>query len=116
MTPEEKIRVLNQAKIKLDSMATELLNLSYEVAKNKEEYKMAYRTELLKWRTRGRNEPANVAIGLAEGEETVAELEKNYEISKFKYEYLKEKMKNERLEIEIIRSTLAYDRATYLNQ
>ena len=78
------------------------------------EYRMALAKKEIELRGRGNNYPANLVYDIARGQE--AELRYKRDIAEIEYEVCKDRLRNERAGIEALRSMLAFDRASYLNQ
>lgn len=110
----EKLEVLEKSKKTLDSLTIELRKRGYAKAMAEREYRMALAKKEIELRGRGNNYPANLVYDIARGQE--AELRYKRDIAEIEYTILKEKLKNERQNNEILRSLLAFDRANYLNQ
>ena len=76
-------------------------------------YRMALAKKEIELRGRGNNYPANLVYDIARGQE--AELRYKRDIADIEYEICKDRLRNERSNIEAIRSLIAWDRANYLN-
>lgn len=114
--PQEKIDRLDDAVKVLNKLTEELTTRSKILAKTEYEYRQAIAKKQLEFRTRGKNEPAALVINYAKGDPIVAKLRYNRDLSRIDVDVCKEQLRNHRMQIEVLRSTLAYDRANYLNQ
>ena len=114
--PQEKMDRLDSAVKILDKLTEELTSRSKILAKTEYEYRQAIARKQLEYRTRGKNEPAALVINYAKGDPIVANLRYKRDLSRIDVDVCKEQLRNHRLQIEVLRSTLAYDRANYLNQ
>ncbi|WP_143314263.1 hypothetical protein [Clostridium sp. HBUAS56017] len=113
--PEEKLNRLSEAMGTLDKLTNGLNDRCIKLASAEREYRKALAKKQLEYRTKGRNEPAQLVLNYAKGDEKVAELRYARDIAKINVDVCKETLKNHRMQIEVLRSSLAYDRATYLN-
>lgn len=113
--PEQKIARLNEAIQQLNNLTDLLLERSIELARTEREYRQALAKKQLEFRTRGKNEPAALVINYAKGDLVVSELRYKRDIAQINKDVCKETLRNRRMQIEVLRSTLSYDRATYLN-
>lgn len=113
--PNKKLDKLEEAVQILNKLTDELNKRCIAFANAEREYRKALAKKQLEFRTRGRNEPAQLVLNYAKGDDKVAELRYKKEIAKINVDVCKEELKNHRTQIEVLRSSLAYDRATYLN-
>ena len=113
MTPDEKISKLMEGQAKLNKLTDSLNKAMVKYATKDMEYKKALALEIQKLRTRGIKEPGEVAIKRAEG--NVADLCYEKDLAKIEVDTIKQYLKIYSQQQEILRSTLAYYRATYLN-
>ena len=110
----EKLELLEKSKKTLDSLTIELRKRGYALAVAERNYRKALAVKELELRSKGNSVPANLAYDIARGQE--AELRYKRDIAQIEYETCKDKLRNERTQIEALRSMLAFDRASYLNQ
>ena len=110
----EKLELLEKSKKTLDSLTIELRKRGYALAVAERDYRKALAVKELELRSKGNSVPANLAYDIARGQE--AELRYKRDIAEIEYEICKDKLRNERTQIEALRSMLAFDRASYLNQ
>ena len=110
----KKLEMLEQSKKTLDSLTIELRKRGYALAVAERDYRKALAIKELELRSKGNSIPANLAYDIARGQE--AELRYKRDISEVEYEICKDRLRNERAGIEALRSMLAFDRASYLNQ
>ena len=110
----EKLELLEKSKKTLDSLTIELRKRGYALAVAERDYRKALAVKELELRSKGNSVPANLAYDIARGQE--AELRYKRDIAQIEYEKFKDKLRNERTQIEALRSMLAFDRASYLNQ
>ena len=110
----EKLELLEKSKKTLDSLTIELRKRGYALAVAERDYRKALAVKELELRSKGNSVPANLAYDIARGQE--AELRYKRDIAQIEYEICKDKLRNERTQIEALRSMLAFDRASYLNQ
>ena len=101
----EKLKLLEKTKETLDKLTDELRKRAYMKAQNERIYRMALAKKELSFKTRG----------MARGDEEVSKLRYQRDISVIEWEVCKDKLKNERMQCEALRSLIAYDRANYLN-
>lgn len=113
--PSQKIELLEKSKMNLDNITDYLKELGVKLATSEKEYRKALAVKETSLKSRGNNFPANMAMDIAKGTPEIAELRYKRDIARINYEVCKEKLKNERMNSEILRSLLAYDRANYLN-
>lgn len=109
----KKLEMLEQSKKSLDSLTIELRKRGYALAVAERDYRKALAIKELELRSKGNSIPANLAYDIARGQE--AELRYKRDISEVEYEICKDRLRNERANIEAIRSLIAWDRANYLN-
>ena len=98
----EKLELLEKSKKTLDSLTIELRKRGYALA-----------VKELELRSKGNSVPANLAYDIARGQE--AELRYKRDIAQIEYEICKDKLRNERSNIEALRSLIAFDRLAYKN-
>jgi hypothetical protein len=113
--PSEKVELLEKSKMNLDNITDHLKELGINLAIAEKEYRKALAVKEISLKSRGNNYPSNMALDIAKGTPEIAELRYKRDIAKINYEVCKDKLKNERMNSEILRSLLAYDRANYLN-
>ena len=111
----EKLKLLEKTKETLDKLTDELRKRAYMKAQNERIYRMALAKKELSFKTRGNNYPASMIADMARGDEEVSKLRYQRDISVIEWEGCKDKLKNERMQCEALRSLIAYDRANYLN-
>lgn len=111
----EKLKLLEKSKQNLDALTIELRKRGYNLAVSEREYRKSLAIKEVALKSRGNNYPANMAIDIAKGTPEIAELRYKRDIARIDYEVCKDKLRNERSQIEALRSLLAYDRANYLN-
>ena len=112
----EKLELLEKSKKTLDSLTIELRKRGYAKAIAEREYRMALAKKEIELRGRGNNYPANLVYDMARGDKVVVELRHKKQVLEIEYEVCKDRLRNERAGIEALRSMLAFDRASYLNQ
>lgn len=110
----EKIKLLENSKKKIDALTDELKKREIEKAKAEGIYRQALAKKIIE--LRNNKVPANSVGDVARGDKEIAILRYKRDIAVIERDVLKIKIKNEYMEIEQIRSLLAYDRANYLNQ
>lgn len=115
MIVSDKLELLEKSKITLDSLTDELKKRGYALATAEREYRKALAIKELALKSRGNNYPANMAIDIAKGTPEIAELRYKRDIAEIEYEVCKDKLRNERSQIEALRSIMAWNRANYLN-
>ena len=111
----EKLELLEKSKKTLDSLTEELRKRGYSKAMAEREYRKALAVKEVALKSRGNNYPANMAIDIAKGTPEIADLRYKRDIAEIEYERCKDRLRNERSNIEAIRSLIAWDRANYLN-
>lgn len=111
----QKLKELEVSKQRLDELTTELQKRGYLKAQAEREYRKELAKKLLGLRSRGNNVPSNLAADMARGDEKVSELRYQRDIAIINYDVCKERLRDEKMQIEILRSLLAFDRANYLN-
>ena len=109
----EKLELLEKSKKTLDSLTIELRKRGYVKAMAEREYRMALAKKEIE--LRGNNYPANLVYDMARGDKVVVELRHKKQVLEIEYEVCKDRLRNERAQIEALRSMLAFDRANYLN-
>ena len=109
----EKLQLLEKSKQTLDALTVELRKRGYALAAAERDYRKALAIKELELRSKGNSIPANLAYDIARGQE--AELRYKRDISEVEYEICKDRLRNERAQIQALRSMLAFDRANYLN-
>ncbi len=109
----EKLELLEKSKKTLDSLTIELRKRGYAKAMAEREYRMALAKKEIE--LRGNNYPANLVYDMARGDKVVVELRHKKQVLEIEYEVCKDRLRNERAQIEALRSMLAFDRANYLN-
>ena len=109
----EKLELLEKSKKTLDSLTMELRKRGYAKAMAERDYRKSLARKEIELRGRGNNYPANLVYDIARGQE--AELRYKRDIAEIEYEVCKDRLRNERAQIEALRSMLAFDRANYLN-
>ena len=109
----EKLELLEKSKKTLDSLTIELRKRGYALAVAERDYRKALAVKELELRSKGNSVPANLAYDIARGQE--AELRYNRDIAQIEYEICKDKLRNERSNIEALRSLIAFDRLAYKN-
>ncbi|MBU3131568.1 hypothetical protein KPL40_03815 [Clostridium gasigenes] len=110
-----KLQQLEKSKLVLESLTEELRKRGYKKAQSERDYRRSLAKKELTLKTRGNNFPAGMVSDMARGDDEVSELRYMRDISIIEYEVCKDKLRNERSQIEALRSLIAYDRATYLN-
>lgn len=110
-----KLQQLEESKLRLEAITEELRKRGYEKALSERAYRRSLAKKELTLKTRGNNFPAGMVSDMARGDEEVSELRYKRDIAQIDYDICKDKLRNERSQIEILRSLVAYDRATYLN-
>lgn len=110
----EKIKLLEDSKKRIDALTDELKKREIEKAKAEGIYRQALAKKIIE--LRNNKVPANCVGDVARGDKGIAILRYNRDVSVIERDQLKIKIKNEYMQIEQIRSLLAYDRANYLNQ
>lgn len=110
----EKIKLLEDSKKKIDELTDELKKREIEKAKAEGIYRQALAKKIIELRSN--KVPANCVGDVARGSKDIAILRYNRDVAIIERDQLKIKIKNEYMQIEQIRSLLAYDRANYLNQ
>mgnify|MGYP004443968823 CR=1 FL=1 len=112
MDISSKLELLEQSKKTFDKLIVELRKRGYILAKAEREYRKALaKREIV---LRDNKYPSNLAGDIARGQES--DLRYKRDIAELEFEIVKDQLRNERMQIEALRSTLAFDRATYLNQ
>lgn len=109
----EKLELLEKSKKTLDSLTIELRKRGYALAVAERDYRKALAVKELELRSKGNSVPANLAYDIARGQE--AELRYKRDIAEIEYEICKDKLRNERSNIEALRSLIAFDRLAYKN-
>lgn len=115
VNPEKKLEEMKNAIGILDDLTAELFKRMVTHALCEKNYRQALANKQLEFRTRGKNEPANLVLNYAKGAPDVAELRYKRDIAQIEVDVCKEELRNRRIDIECLRSSLAFDRATYLN-
>lgn len=115
MIVSDKLELLEKSKITLDSLTDELKKRGYALATAEREYRKALAIKELALKSRGNNYPANMAIDIAKGTPEIAELRYKRDIAELDYNICKERLKDERTQVEILRTLISFDKATYLN-
>lgn len=115
MIVSDKLELLEKSKITLDSLTDELKKRGYALATAEREYRKALALKEVSLKSRGNNYPANMAIDIAKGTPEIADLRYKRDIAEIEYEVCKDKLRNERAQIEALRSIMAWNRANYLN-
>lgn len=111
----KKLQQLEKSKLVLESLVEEIRKRGYKKAQTEREYRRSLAKKELTFKTRGNNFPANMVSDMARGDEAVSELRYQRDIAIIEYEVCKDKLRNERGQIEALRSLIAWDKATYLN-
>ena len=109
----EKLELLEKSKKTLDSLTIELRKRGYALAVAERDYRKALAVKELELRSKGNSVPANLAYDIARVQE--AELRYKRDIAQIEYEICKDKLRNERSNIEALRSLIAFDRLAYKN-
>lgn len=109
----KKIELLEQSKKTLDSLTIELRKRGYAKAIAERNYRIALAKKEVELREKGNSYPANLVYDIARGQE--AELRYKRDIAQIEYEICKDRLRNERAQIESLRSLLAFDRTNYLS-
>ena len=115
MDISEKLQLLEKSKETLDELTVELRKRGYSLAVAEREYRKALAVKELELRSKGNSVPANLAYDIARGTPNIAELRYKKQVLEIEYDVCKDKLRNERSNIEAIRSLIAWDRANYLN-
>ena len=113
MNPNEILNQLENAIIKLSELNEELEELSYKKNESEKEYKIEKAKTILILKSK--NTPIGIIKEIAEGTESVAELEQKKKIDEDNYYITLLALDNLKKEIEVLRSVLTYTRAEYLN-
>lgn len=113
MTPAEIMDKLLESKQALEEQNKELIRLGEEKAEAERVYRTALAKELLT--LRAHNFPATLINDLARGNQDVANLRLKRDTAESLYDACKERIKDIRAEIEILRSLLVWQRVEYQN-
>lgn len=111
----KKLQQLEKSKLVLEALTEEIRKRGYKKAQAEREYRIALAKKEITFKTRGNNFPAGMVSDMARGDEEVSELRYQRDIAIVEYDVCKDKLRNERGQIESLRSLIAWDRATYLN-
>lgn len=114
VTVQEKLDMLLKAKATLDALTEEELKIGLQKVKAEYEYKKALAVKEIQLKNRF-NYPVNMIADVARGDVDVGKLRLARDEASIRYEVIKERIRNERSQIEVLRSSVAFDRATYLN-
>lgn len=115
MAIAKELTLLENSKTTLDMLTDELKKRGYILAAAEREYRKALALKEVSLKSRGNNYPANMAIDIAKGTPEIAELRYKRDVAQIEYEVCKDKLRNERTQIEALRSIMAWNRASYLN-
>ena len=110
----EKIKLLENSKKKIDALTDELKKREIEKAKAEGIYRQALAKKIID--LRNNKVPANCVGDVARGSQEIAILRYKRDVAIIERDVLKIKIKNEYMQIEQLRSLLAFERANYLNQ
>ena len=113
MDISKKLQLLEKSKQTLDELTVELRKRGYAKAVAEREYRKALASREMQLRSKGNSIPANLAYDIARGQES--ELRYKRDIAEIEYEVCKDRLRNEREQINALRSLIAFDRANYLN-
>lgn len=111
----KELTLLENSKTTLDMLTEELKKRGYILAAAERDYRKALALKEVSLKSRGNNYPANMAIDIAKGTPEIADLRYKRDIAEIEYEVCKDKLRNERAQIEALRSIMAWNRANYLN-
>lgn len=113
INPNELFEKLSNCIIALGKGNTNLKQLALKKVNAENKYRIALRKEILKLKLEGL--PATLINDLAKGEETVAKLRLDRDITKDSYFVCLNALENLKIEIEVLRTQLAFLRAELLN-
>lgn len=108
MNPQEIIQKIEYAKLALTKGNDQLKTLGVKKADAEKNYKIELRKELL--RLRLEKQPVAIIQDLAKGEERISQLRLERDLAENSYNVCQEAMRNTRLEIELLRSLLTWQR------
>lgn len=114
MTHIQIMEEINTCRHALVKTNTQLKTLGVKLAKAEHDYSIELAKKELKLRKYERY-PGNLVADIAKGDEEVARLCLSRDIAKIDYEICREGLRNIRMELEALRSLLAWEKAEYLN-
>ena len=109
----EKLALLEQSNKTLDSLTIELRKRGYALAIAEREYRKALAIKEVELRGKGNAFPANLVYDIARGQ--LSDLRYKRDLAEIEVDICRDRLRNERVQIESLRSMLAFDRANYLN-
>ena len=114
MTPIQIIEEIQNCKTALTQTNIRLKTLGINLAQAESTYRIAVARKEIHLR-KVEKYPANLVYDIARGDEAVAKLSLNRDIAQIDYEVCREGLRNIRVELEALRSLLAWDRVELKN-
>ena len=109
----EKLELLEKSKKTLDSLTIELRKRGYALAVAERDYRKALAIKEVELRGKGNSYPANLVYDIARGQ--LSDLRYKRDLAEIEVDICRDRLRNERVQSESLRSMLAFDRANYLN-
>lgn len=114
LTPIQLMEEINKCRQALTQCNTQLKTLGVILARKQHDYSIELAKKELRVRKIERY-PGNLVADISKGDEQVARLGLERDIAKIDYEVCREGLRNIRLELDALRSLLAWEKAEYLN-